>query len=223
MTEEQMNKKNKEVIEILSVTYPDAKCELNHENPLQLLVATILSAQATDKKVNEVTKELFKEYRDLDDFLKITEETLESHIKVIGLYKSKGKNLMNLFPLLEERHGGEVPSTMEELIALPGVGRKTANVVLSNAFQVPAIAVDTHVFRVSNRIGIVKETTVEKTEESLMKKIDKNLWIDTHHLLIFHGRRICTARAPQCGVCPVNHLCDYYKKNRKTLPVSGKK
>jgi len=212
-----MNKKNKEVVEILYKTHPDAKCELNHENPLQLLVATILSAQATDKKVNEVTAELFKTYETIEDFLTLTMEELEQYIKVIGLYKSKGKNLMNLFPLLVERHGGEVPDTMEELIALPGVGRKTANVVLSNAYGVPAIAVDTHVFRVSNRIGMVKEDTVEKTEAALMRRIDKNLWIDTHHLLIFHGRRICLARSPQCGQCPLNHLCAYYKKNKKTL------
>jgi len=212
-----MNKKNKEVIEILYKLYPEAKCELNHDNPLQLLVATILSAQATDKKVNEVTEMLFQKYKDLDDFLAITPEELESYIKVIGLYKSKGKNLMKLFPILKEKHNGKVPQTMEELVELPGVGRKTANVVLSTIFRVPAIAVDTHVFRVSNRIGIVNETTVEKTEQALMKKIDKDLWIDTHHLLIFHGRRLCYARAPQCGVCPLNHLCTYYKKNKKSL------
>lgn len=212
-----MNKKNKEVLEILYRTHPDAKCELNHETPLQLLIATILSAQATDKKVNEVTEKLFQKYKTLDDFLMITHEELESYIKVIGLYKSKGSNLMKLFPILKEEYGGEVPRTMEELVKLPGVGRKTANVVLSNAYGVPAVAVDTHVFRVSNRIGMVNEDTVEKTEASLMKKIDKNLWIDAHHLLIFHGRRICTARSPQCGTCPLNHLCTYYKKNKKTL------
>jgi endonuclease III len=217
-----MNKKNKEVIEMLYELYPEAKCELDHDNPLQLLVATILSAQATDKKVNEVTEMLFQKYKDLDDFLTITPEELESYIKVIGLYKSKGKNLINLFPILKEKHNGKVPQTMEELVELPGVGRKTANVVLSTIFRVPAIAVDTHVFRVSNRIGIVNETTVEKTEQALMKKIDKDLWIDTHHLLIFHGRRLCYARAPQCGVCPLNHLCNYYKKNKKSLSVEKK-
>lgn len=219
-----MNKKNKEVLEILYQTHPDAKCELNHETPLQLLIATILSAQATDKKVNEVTDRLFQKYRTLEDFLEITMEELESYIRVIGLYKSKGSNLMKLFPILKEKHHGQVPRTMEELVELPGVGRKTANVVLSNAYGVPAIAVDTHVFRVSNRIGIVQEDTVEKTEDALMKKLDKDLWIDAHHLLIFHGRRICTARSPQCGICPLNHLCTYYKKNKKTLiPREAKK
>lgn len=212
-----MNKKNTEVMRILEETYPDAHCELVHDNPLQLLVSTILSAQATDKKVNEVTLELFKKYKTLDDFLEITHEELISHIKVIGLYQSKGKNLMALFPLLKEKFNGEVPRTMEELITLPGVGRKTANVVLSTAYNVPAIAVDTHVFRVSNRIGIVKEDTVEKTEIALQKRLDKDLWIKAHHLLIFHGRRICTSRSPQCGVCPVNHLCSYYELNKKSL------
>lgn len=212
-----MNKKNTEVMKILEETYPDAECELVHDNPLQLLVSTILSAQATDKKVNEVTSELFQKYKNLDDFLQITYDELISYIKVIGLYKSKGKNLMALFPLLKEEFNGEVPKTMDELVSLPGVGRKTANVVLSTAFNVPAIAVDTHVFRVSNRIGIVKEDTVEKTEMALRKKLDKDLWIRAHHLLIFHGRRTCMKQSPKCGVCPVNHLCSYYKKNKKSL------
>ena len=212
-----MNKKNKEIIEILDRIYPDAKCALVHESPLQLLIATILSAQATDKKVNEVTEMLFQKYRDLDDFLQITQEELESYIRVIGLYRSKGKNLMNLFLILKEKHEGEVPKTMEELILLPGVGRKTANVVLSNAFGVPAIAVDTHVFRVSNRLGIVNEANVEKTEEALMHNLDKEMWIKSHHLLIFHGRNLCTARAPKCGECPVNFLCKYYRQNKKKL------
>ena len=212
-----MNKKNTEVMRILEETYPGAQCELVHDNPLQLLVSTVLSAQATDKKVNEVTTELFKTHVTLDDFLSLSKEELISHIKVIGLYQSKAKNLLALFPLLVENFDGEVPRTMEELITLPGVGRKTANVVLSTAYNIPGIAVDTHVFRVSNRIGIINETTVEKTEQALMKKIDRDLWIRAHHLLIFHGRRICMKRNPQCGVCPVNHLCTYYKQNKKTL------
>ena len=216
-----MNKKTTEVMRILEETYPNAECELVHENPLQLLVSTILSAQATDKKVNEVTSELYKEYKTLDDFLSISEETLISHIKVIGLYQSKGKNLLALFPLLRDNFHGQVPSTMEELISLPGVGRKTANVVLSTAYGIPGIAVDTHVFRVSNRIGIVNETTVENTEQALMKRLDRDLWIRAHHLLIFHGRRICMKRSPQCGICPVNHLCTYYKKNKKVLIPKG--
>ena len=205
------------VFEELEKCYPTVGIPLDHQTPFQLLVAVALSAQTTDKKVNEVTDKMFQKYKTLEDFLQMTMEELESYIKVIGIYRSKGSNLMKLFPILKEKYGGEVPRTMEELILLPGVGRKTANVVLSNAYGVPAIAVDTHVFRVANRIGIVNAETVEKTEESLMKKLDKNLWIDAHHLLIFHGRRICTARSPQCGACPLNHLCTYYKKNKKTL------
>lgn len=216
-----MNKKNREIMEILELTYPEAKCALNHESPFQLLVATVLSAQTTDKKVNEVTEVLFEQYRDLGAFLTITQEELESHIRVIGLYKTKAKNLMNLFQMLMEEFGGEVPGTMEELTRLPGVGRKTANVVLSNCFGVPAIAVDTHVFRVSNRLGIVSENTPEKTELALMTKLDRDIWTKAHHILIFHGRQICHARSPECGRCPVNHLCTYYKENRNKLIPKG--
>lgn len=214
-----MNRKNREVVEILEKTYPDAQCELVHSNPLQLLVATVLSAQSTDKKVNEVTSKLFRQCVTLADFRRLTPEELERHIKVIGLYKSKGRNLLQLFAILEEEHGGEVPRTMEELVTLPGVGRKTANVVLSTAFGVPAIAVDTHVFRVSNRIGMVSEPDVEKTEMALQRRIDRNRWTQLHHLLIFHGRRICSARSPRCGECPINHLCTYYRKNKAAVKV----
>lgn len=216
-----MNKKNREIMEILELTYPDAKCALNHKSPFQLLVATVLSAQTTDKKVNEVTEVLFEKYRDLEAFLSITQEELEAHIRVIGLYKTKAKNLMNLFRMLMEEFAGEVPDTMEELTRLPGVGRKTANVVLSNCFDVPAIAVDTHVFRVSNRLGIVSENTPEKTELALMTKLDRDIWTKAHHILIFHGRQVCHARSPECGRCPVNHLCTYYKENRNKLIPKG--
>ena len=216
-----MNKKNREIMEILELTYPDAKCALNHASPFQLLVATVLSAQTTDKKVNEVTEVLFVKYRNLDDFLTISQEELEAHIRVIGLYKTKAKNLMNLFRMLQEEFGGEVPETMEELTRLPGVGRKTANVVLSNCFDIPAIAVDTHVFRVANRLGIVEENTPEKTELALMTKLDRKIWTKAHHILIFHGRQVCHARGPECGRCPVNHLCRYYKENRNKLIPKG--
>ena len=143
-----MKKRTKEILDILKETYPDAKCELNYETPFQLLVATILSAQTTDKKVNEVTKDLFKEYPDVDSFLKLTNEELEERIKQIGLYRNKAKNLVLMCRQLKENFNGEVPKTMEEIMSLAGAGRKTANVVLSNAFGVPSIAVDTHVFRV---------------------------------------------------------------------------
>ena len=198
-----MKKRTKEVLEILKEEYPDAKCELNYETPFQLLVATILSAQTTDKKVNEVTKGLFKDYPDVDSFLTISQEELEDRIKQIGLYRNKAKNLIMMVHQLKENFGGEVPKTMEGITSLAGAGRKTANVVLSNAFGVPSIAVDTHVFRVTNRIGIVNEKNVEKTEFALMDVIPKNRWSHSHHLFIFHGRRMCKARKPECATCPI--------------------
>lgn len=202
-----MDKKTKQIIDILKSAYPDAKCELEHENPFQLLVATILSAQTTDKKVNEVTKDLFKEFKTPSDFLTLSQEELESKIRTIGLYRNKAKNLLTMCRQLEENFNGEVPNTMEEITSLAGAGRKTANVVLSNAFGVPSIAVDTHVFRVANRIGLAHSNNVLETEKQLQKKISKDLWSLSHHLLIFHGRRCCSARKPNCENCVVAPFC----------------
>ena len=207
-----MKKRTKEILDILKETYPDAKCELNYETPFQLLVATILSAQTTDKKVNEVTKDLFKEYPDVDSFLKLTNEELEERIKQIGLYRNKAKNLVLMCRQLKENFNGEVPKTMEEIMSLAGAGRKTANVVLSNAFGVPSIAVDTHVFRVSNRLDLAHSENVLEVEKQLMKEIPKREWSLTHHLLIFHGRRCCTAKKPKCSECPLNHICKWDDK-----------
>lgn len=207
-----MKKRTKEILDILKETYPDAKCELNYETPFQLLVATILSAQTTDKKVNEVTKDLFKEYPDVDSFLKLTNEDLEERIKQIGLYRNKAKNLVLMCRQLKENFNGEVPKTMEEIMSLAGAGRKTANVVLSNAFGVPSIAVDTHVFRVSNRLDLAHSENVLEVEKQLMKEIPKKEWSLTHHLLIFHGRRCCTAKKPKCSECPLNHICKWDDK-----------
>ena len=209
-----MKKRTKEVLEILKEEYPDAKCELNYETPFQLLVATILSAQTTDKKVNEVTKGLFKDYPDVDSFLTISQEELEDRIKQIGLYRNKAKNLIMMVHQLKENFGGEVPKTMEAITSLAGAGRKTANVVLSNAFGVPSIAVDTHVLRVSNRIGLAHSDNVLETEKQLQKELPKKEWSLTHHLLIFHGRRCCIARKPKCDICKINKYCDYFKNNR---------
>ena len=167
-----MKKKFKIIVDKLIESYPDARCELEYKSPFQLLIATILSAQTTDKKVNEVTKNLFIEYPRLEDFLKLDEKELQDKIKSIGLYRMKSKNIINLCRILEERFDSEVPRTRDELITLPGVGRKTANVVISNCFGVQAFAVDVHVFRVSNRIGIANSPTPEKTELDLMKNID---------------------------------------------------
>lgn len=210
-----MKQRTKKILEILKETYPDAKCELNYETPFQLLVATILSAQTTDKKVNEVTNTLFKDYPDLDAFLTLKNDELEERIKQIGLYRSKSKNIVMMCNQLKENFNGEVPKTMEELVTLAGAGRKTANVVLSNAFNVPSIAVDTHVFRVSNRLGLADSENVLEVEKQLQKELPKKEWSLTHHLLIFHGRRCCIARKPKCEACPVSHLCKYYKEERK--------
>ncbi|WP_148347351.1 endonuclease III [Clostridium butyricum] len=206
-----MKARTKKIVEILKETYPDAKCELNYETPLQLLVATVLSAQTTDKKVNEVTKELFKDYPDLDTFLEITNDEIEERIKQIGLYRNKSKNLILMFRQIKEKFNGEVPTTMEGITSLAGAGRKTANVVLSNAFGVPSIAVDTHVFRVSNRLGLAESDKVLEVEKQLQKELPKKEWTLMHHLLIFHGRRCCTARNPKCEECPLSHICKYDK------------
>ena len=209
-----MKARTKKIVEILKETYPDAKCELNYETPFQLLVATILSAQTTDVKVNEITETLFKDYPDLDAFLTLNNEELENRIRKIGLYKNKSKNIIMMCNQLKEKFNGEVPRTMEGITSLAGAGRKTANVVLSNAFGVPSIAVDTHVFRVSNRLGLADSDNVLEVEKQLQKELPKKEWSQTHHLLIFHGRRCCIARKPRCEECPLTELCKYYKEKK---------
>ncbi|NLJ98219.1 MAG: endonuclease III [Tissierellia bacterium] len=210
----------KEVIDILLELYPDAKAELNFTSDFELLIATILSAQCTDVQVNKTTEKLFKDYNRPEDYLQLTEEELGQKIRSCGFYKTKSRNILATCNLLIEKFDGQVPDTLEELTTLPGVGRKTANVVLSNAFSKPAIAVDTHVFRVSNRIGLADSKNVLDTEKDLMKNIDKEMWSKAHHLIIFHGRRICKARRPLCEKCPLTDYCFYFKgriNNRKNL------
>lgn len=201
----------KEVIDILMDLFPNAKAELNFSNSFELLIATILSAQCTDVQVNKTTAKLFKEYKTPEDYLTLTEEQLGTKIRSCGFYKTKSKNILSTCKMLIENFNGEIPDTLEELTTLPGVGRKTANVVLSNAFGKPAIAVDTHVFRVSNRIGLADSDNVLGTEEDLMENITKEMWSKAHHLLIFHGRRICKARKPLCEKCPLTNYCFYFK------------
>lgn len=201
--------KAEKIIDILKKTYPDAKCQLNYATSFQLLTATILSAQTTDKKVNAVTSKLFKEYGTPDKMLKLSQSQLEDYIREIGLYRNKSKNILAMCKMIIEDYNGEVPQKMEELIKLPGVGRKTADVVLSNAFNIPAIAVDTHVFRVSNRIGLANSKSVYETEKQLMKNIEKKEWSLAHHLLIFHGRNVCIARKPKCSICTIKQYCNY--------------
>lgn len=207
-----LNKQDiKKVLDILEETYPKAKSELNFSNPFELLIATILSAQCTDVRVNKITGELYKIYKTPEDFLKLTEEELGVLIKSCGFYRNKSKNILGTCKILVEEHSSQVPKTRKELMELPGVGRKTANVVLSNAFGEDAIAVDTHVFRVSNRIGLAHSDNVDDTEKDLMENIPKFQWSDAHHWLIFHGRRICKARKPNCANCPLTNYCEYYK------------
>jgi endonuclease-3 len=195
------------ILEKLNKCYPDARCELDYQSPFQLLIATILSAQATDRSVNKLTGTLFQDYPDLDAFLGFSETELSEKIREIGLYKSKSKNIHKLCLMLKNDYSGEVPQTFEELTTLPGVGKKTASVVLSVAFGIPALAVDTHVFRVTRRMGLTEMDTADKVADDLMSKIDVDKWIKAHHLLIFHGRRICKARKPDCINCIVNKEC----------------
>lgn len=204
-------KKRKEIIELLKSIYWDAKAELDFTNPFELLVATILSAQATDVQVNKVTKDLFLVAGTPYDMVSMSIDEMEKSIKSIGLYKNKAKNLLVMSRILIEEYNGKVPETIEELIKLPGVGRKTANVVVSNAFGVPAIAVDTHVFRVSNRLGLAEAKDVNETERQLMQVIDRADWSKLHHCLIFHGRRVCKARNPLCESCAFTAYCKYLK------------
>lgn len=201
------------ILDILAAVYPDAKPQLNYTTPFELLVATILSAQCTDKQVNKCTAELFKLYSKPEQFARLSESELKEHIKGCGLANNKSKNIIAASKLLVNDFGGNIPAERETLMALPGVGRKTANVVLSNAFGIPAIAVDTHVFRVSNRIGLADSKTVEGTEAQLMQNIPRDKWSIAHHWLIYHGRSICIARNPKCGECPINSFCKEYIKN----------
>ena len=201
--------KIKEVLDRLEETYPDAECALHHQNVFQLIVAVALSAQTTDKSVNVVTPALFEKYPDADALAAADVEEVSEYIKRIGMYKTKAKNIVGMAQKLVSDYGGQVPEDYDALVSLPGVGRKTANVVLSVGFGHQRIAVDTHVFRVANRIGLVHEKDVLKTELSLMERIPEERWSRTHHSLIFHGRQCCDARKPKCDDCPINTLCEY--------------
>lgn len=204
-------KKAVEVIKLLDIMYPNAHCELDYTTPFELLIATILSAQCTDKRVNQVTKVLFENYNTPEAIISMGEEKLQEAIKSCGFYNNKSKNILGACQRILHEFEGEVPNTIEDLMKLPGVGKKTANVVGSNAYGIPAIAVDTHVFRVSKRIGIAQGENPDQVEESLMKNLPKKYWILGHHLLIFHGRYQCTARSPKCESCGISKYCTYYK------------
>lgn len=200
-----------EVLGELEKLYPQAGAELNFTNPFETVIATVLAAQCTDKRVNIVTAKLFPKYPDAKAMAQLTPEELEPMIQECGLFHTKARNIVELCRILVAKYNGRVPDTMEELVQLPGVGRKTANVVLANAFGKPAFAVDTHVFRVSNRIGLAHANNVEQTERQLMEAVPRDRWSHTHHLLIWHGRRCCTARKPACERCPIVQ-CEYLNK-----------
>ena len=208
-----MTKNNREIYERLASLHEDAQCELNFSTPFELLVAVILSAQCTDKRVNLVTEKLFKIVSTPQEFVDMPIEELEEHIRSCGFYHNKAKALKEMSASLLAM-GGVVPDTREELMKLSGVGRKTANVVSAVAFGKNAIAVDTHVFRVSNRLGIADGNTPDKVEEQLMAGFDEEIWSKLHHYLIFHGRYVCKAQKPNCGECTLNNSCKYCKNNK---------
>lgn len=202
-----------EILRRLEQVYLDAKPALHYKNAYELLVATILSAQCTDVRVNKVTEGLFLQYPDAAHLAMADQQELEQRIHSCGCYSVKARNLIETAKRLVQNFQGEVPKTMEELTTLAGVGRKTANVVLSNAFGIPGIAVDTHVFRVSNRLGLAHAKDVQKTEEQLMALIPKEKWGNAHHWLIYHGRQVCSARKPHCATCFLNDICPSANKD----------
>ena len=196
-----------EIITLLKKRYPDARCALNHKNPLELLVATILSAQCTDVRVNKVTKDLFKKYKQTEDYAGAKPEILENDIRSTGFYKNKARSIIKCCKVIFEKYKGKVPATMEELVALGGIGRKTANVILGNAFGIPGITVDTHVKRVAYRLALTKNQDPVKIEYDLIEMVPKKEWTQFSHLMIFHGRYTCMARKPLCAECVLEGVC----------------
>lgn len=209
MGKETLKRKVREIIKILSKEIPDSRIALRFFNPFELLIATILSAQCTDVKVNQVTVDLFKKYRSTKDYADADSADLEEDIRPTGFYRNKARSIQKCCKALVSRFGGRVPNTLEELVTLPGVGRKTANVVLGNAYGIPGIVVDTHVHRVSQRIGLTKNDDPIKIEVDLMDIVPKEEWTHFSNLLIWHGRRTCTAKKPLCGECAIRKWCDY--------------
>ena len=211
----------REIIRKLKRAYPDAKCSLNHSNAFELLIATILSAQCTDERVNIVTADLFRKYRKPEDYLKVSPRELEKDIRTTGFFRNKTKSIQGTSKVLTEQYGGRVPQTMDELLELPGVARKTANVVLGNAFAIKSgVVVDTHVTRLSHRLGLTQQKQPEKIEQDLVQLVSKKDWVIFSHLLIAHGRKICKARTPVCADCVVEKLCPSSYLKTGVLPGS---
>lgn len=210
-----MKSQQMDIINKINSMYENAECELKFSSNYELLVAVILSAQCTDKRVNIVTSELFKEYNTPEKMITLSQAELEQKIHACGFFHNKARHILASSRELVEKHGGEVPSEKEKLKALAGVGEKTANVVLATAFKIPAIAVDTHVFRVSNRLGIAKAQNVERTQKQLEKRIPKELWASSHYALVLHGRYVCKSQKPNCKDCELRDLCKFYKTKNK--------
>jgi len=201
------NNRVAQILDILAKSYPDARCALEYSTPFQLLVATILSAQCTDERVNKVTSRLFANVDTPAAFTTLSPTELEHEIRELGLFRTKAKNIIAAANVIMDEYDGKVPADRVKLQSLPGVGRKTANVILSNAFQIPALAVDTHVFRVARRLGLAQANTPEKVEKELLQSIPESQWSKAHHWLIHHGRQVCHARKPACENCPLADLC----------------
>ena len=208
MVSTEEKQRTRQIIRLLKKAYPDAHCSLNHSNALELLIATILSAQCTDERVNIVTADLFRKYKSPADYLRVPLSELEQDIRSTGFYRNKAKSIQGACKLIVEKFNGRVPETFDELLELPGVARKTANVVMGNAFGIASgVVVDTHVSRLSQLLGLTEHLQPEKIEQDLIERVPKKDWIDFSHLLIYHGRAVCIARRPKCGECVLEHLC----------------
>lgn len=217
----ELKERTRKIISTLKRAYPGAKCSLNHSSPFELLIATILSAQCTDERVNLVTADLFRKYRQPEDYLKASTRQLEKDIRTTGFFRNKTKSIQGTARMLTEEYGGQVPKTMDELLELPGVARKTANVVLGNAFGIKAgVVVDTHVSRLSHRLGFSQEKTAEKIEQDLIELVPRKDWVIFPHLMIYHGRKVCKARNPLCSECAIEKFCPSSFLKTGVLPPS---
>jgi endonuclease-3 len=214
---ESAKKRIERINQILHQTYPESRTALTHRNPLQILVATILSAQCTDERVNQITPKLFQKYKSAEDFARADQEELEEEVRSTGFFRNKAKNIIGASTRIVEDFSSKVPDNMADLITLPGVARKTANIVLSSGYQKSeGIAVDTHVKRLSGRLGLSKENNPDKIEQDLLAIVPREDWIDFNYMLVNHGRQVCQSRKPRCAECPLNHLCPFFESSNQS-------